>query len=102
MRRDRLHALRAQAQSRATLETLAAIKNPPAVFAGQANIAHGPQQVNNLRPRSRDDNPGPIEVLEAELLEGYGERVDTEAARAAVAGNLDLAPVGTRNRSEDA
>ncbi|MDQ3581321.1 MAG: hypothetical protein M3495_06785 [Pseudomonadota bacterium] len=25
----------------------ATIKNPPAVFARQANIAHGPQQVNN-------------------------------------------------------
>ena len=71
------------------------------VFAGQANIAHGPQQVNNLSQSARDDNPGPIEVLEAELLEGYGERMDTEAPRAAVAGNLDLAPMGTRNRSED-
>ena len=42
------HALRAQAQCRATLETLAAIKNPPNVaFVKQANIANGPQQVNN-------------------------------------------------------
>lgn len=40
-------ALKAQGQCRATLETLAAIKNPPIVFARQANIAHGPQQVNN-------------------------------------------------------
>jgi hypothetical protein len=40
-------ALKAQGQCRATLETLAAIKNPPVVFARQANIAHGPQQVNN-------------------------------------------------------
>lgn len=39
-------ALKAQSQCRATLETLAAIKNPP-IFAKQANIAHGPQQVNN-------------------------------------------------------
>jgi hypothetical protein len=30
-----------------TLETLATIKNPPVVFARQANIAQGPQQVNN-------------------------------------------------------
>jgi hypothetical protein len=34
-------ALRAQSQCRATLETLAAIKNPPVAFANQANIAHG-------------------------------------------------------------
>src|SRR5204862_5263051 len=40
-------ALRAQGQCRATLETLAVIKNPPTVFAKQANIAAGPQQVNN-------------------------------------------------------
>jgi hypothetical protein len=40
--------LKAQAQCRATLETLAAIKNPPVVFARQANINHGgQQQVNN-------------------------------------------------------
>lgn len=40
-------ALRAQSQCRATLETLAAIKNPPVVYARQANIASGHQQVNN-------------------------------------------------------
>jgi hypothetical protein len=32
---------------RMTLESLATIKNPPVVYARQANIAHGPQQVNN-------------------------------------------------------
>ena len=49
--------LRAQSQCRATLETLAAIKNPSSVaFVRQANIAHGPQQVNNgrRRPRARE------------------------------------------------
>lgn len=40
-------ALKAQSQCRATLETLAAIKNPPIVYARQANIAGGHQQVNN-------------------------------------------------------
>lgn len=41
-------ALKAQAQCRATLETLAEIKNPrPVAFVKQANIANGPQQVNN-------------------------------------------------------
>lgn len=41
-------ALKAQSQCRATLETLAEIKNPhPVAFVQQANIAHGPQQVNN-------------------------------------------------------
>jgi hypothetical protein len=40
-------ALKAQSQSRATLESLANMKAPRVVFANQANIAHGPQQVNN-------------------------------------------------------
>jgi len=40
-------ALRAQSQCRATLETLATIKNPPVVYAKQANISQGHQQVNN-------------------------------------------------------
>src|SRR5512135_1761772 len=44
-------ALKAQSQCRATLETLAAIKNPqPVAFVRQANIAAGPQQVNNGVP----------------------------------------------------
>jgi len=41
-------ALKAQAQCRSTLEALAEVKNPRAVaFVKQANIAHGPQQINN-------------------------------------------------------
>ncbi len=41
-------ALKAQGQCRATVQTLAEIKNPrPVAFVKQANIAHGPQQVNN-------------------------------------------------------
>lgn len=42
---------------RAPRETLAAIKNPaPVTFVRQANVAHGPQQVNN-------DPPPPAEYL---------------------------------------
>jgi hypothetical protein len=63
--------LKAQSQCRATLETLAAIKNPPPVtFVRQANVAHGPQQVNNAaRPvtdasRARESESQPNELLE--------------------------------------
>lgn len=65
-------ALKAQAQCRATLETLATIKAGPVVIARQANIAHGPQQVNNgvsvpVREGSRaGDNSG---QMQSELLE---------------------------------
>lgn len=40
-------ALKAQGKCRATREALTAIKNPPVIFARQANIAHEPQQVSN-------------------------------------------------------
>lgn len=41
-------ALKAQAQSRATITALGELKNPRhATIVKQANIAHGPQQVNN-------------------------------------------------------
>ena len=43
-------ALKAQSQCRATLEALVAIKNPPVIFARQANIANGHQQINNTVP----------------------------------------------------
>lgn len=50
-------ALKAQAQCRATLEALAEIKNPRSVaFVRQANVAHGPQQVNNAPQASRAEN----------------------------------------------
>lgn len=76
-------ALKAQGQCRATLETLATIKNPPVVFARQANIAHGPQQVNNgLEPNARARAGNPNQT--SELLESqHGERLDPRATGAA-------------------
>ena len=59
-------ALKAQSQSRATNETLAAIKNPPVVYARQANFAAGHQQVNNSGEPSRARE---IENLPSKLLE---------------------------------
>jgi len=62
-------ALKAQAQCRATLETLATIKAGPVVIARQANIAHGPQQVNNgVSSTVRADARGTIESSRNELL----------------------------------
>lgn len=54
-------AMKAQNQCRMTVETLSAIKNPPVVFAKQANIAHGHQQVNNsvaAPVRTENEIPG--------------------------------------------
>jgi hypothetical protein len=90
--------LKAQGQSRATLETLAVIKNPPTVFARQANIAHGPQQVNNGVSLARAGNS---ESEPNELLEAHGERLDVGAAGAAVIGDPALAAVGAIHRAAD-
>lgn len=61
-------ALKAQSQCRANIETLALLKNPPsAVFAKQANIAHGPQQVNNgpaSTSRTRESETGQSRLLQ--------------------------------------
>ncbi len=60
-------AFKAQNQCRMTLETLATIKNPPIIYAKQANINHGNQQVNN-----GSSTPSHVEKTETsrnELLE---------------------------------
>ena len=68
-------ALKAQAQARSTLEALAEIRNPrPVMFAKQANVTSGNQQINNgTMPDGREiragshaeENPS----LQNELLE---------------------------------
>ena len=93
-------ALRAQSQCRATLETLAAIKNPPVVFAKQANIAHGHQQVNNGEPsataRAGENANAPNKLLEAP--HDKPEWMDAGKAATAAAGNPPMATVATLNR----
>jgi hypothetical protein len=93
-------ALKAQSQCRATLESLATIKNPPVLFAKQANIAAGPQQVNNGIPapsRAREFEKG-----QSKLLEGQdGERLDTRTASAAVDADPQLAALGEIHGAED-
>ena len=85
-------ALKAQNQCRATLETLAAIKNPPVVYARQANFAAGPQQVNNGVPT----HAGKIGNQPNELLEAKheGERLDLGTAGSAEGGSHALEAVG--------
>jgi hypothetical protein len=92
-------ALRAQGQCRATCETLATIKNPPTVFARQANITNGLQQVNvnnGLAP-ARTLSGAPNRLLEAQH-----ERVGLEPASATAAGDSAMAPVGALDRPADA
>lgn len=102
-------AFKAQGQSRATMETLAAIKNPPVVFARQANINNGgQQQVNNGTPtpaseqytqagaHAQETASGRIELLE-ESTHGRTQ-LDTRATAAAGRTHPSLEPVGAINR----
>jgi len=65
-------ALKAQSQCRATLETLAAVKNPqPVAFVRQANIAAGPQQINNsMAPPAGASCARETEIRQSKLSEG--------------------------------
>lgn len=92
-------ALKAQGQCRATAETLALMKNPP-VFARQANIASGPQQVNNVL----NSGPARAEISESvpnKLLEAH-ERLDGCTTEAARDRDSTMAAVGTVHRPQDA
>jgi hypothetical protein len=92
-------ALKAQSQCRTTLETLAAIKNPPVVYAKQANIANGPQQVNNGLPSQTSVQAG-NSFQQTKLLEAShgGTHLDTGAARTAATSNHALEAMGAINR----
>jgi hypothetical protein len=107
-------ALKAQNQCRMTLETLATLKNPPVVFAKQANIHHGgQQQVNNGAGPGQSVNPAPARAFsgagahaanskpdQPELLEASdGQRLDTRATSKAGRTDPQLAPVGKVHRA---
>jgi len=91
-------ALKAQNQCRMTLETLAAIKNPPVVYARQANFANGPQQVNNgVIPHAAKNETALNGLLEGKHDEC--ERMDGGAPGQAIGSNPTLAAMGTINRA---
>lgn len=91
-------ALRAQNQSRMTAETISRIQNPPTLaIVGQANIANGPQQVNNgaAPVRARE-----TEIQRTELLEeSSGQRLDTRAPSTAGRADPELETVGAIDRA---
>jgi hypothetical protein len=80
------------------------LKNPPIVFAKQANISAGHQQINNHSSAAsaspaRKSESAPNKLLEAE--HGPGERLDDEAAGTPAGGDPQLAPVGAVDRTEE-
>ena len=91
-------AFKAQSQCRATLETLASIKNPPVVFAKQANMTTGPMQVNNgtVTPRTQEK-----EIEQSKLLEmQHGNYLDTPTAGATVGSYQEVEAVGAIHGAE--
>jgi len=91
-------ALKAQNQCRSTLETLAAIKNPPVIFAKQANINHGNgnQQVNNGTPAANATRTEKTINQQSELLEvNHGSKtMDSGATGETIPTNSAMATVG--------
>lgn len=105
-------ALKAQAQSRATISALVELKYPrQATFIKQANVAHGPQQVNNgaepcgglrtpnARTHTRTEQTKP---KHPELLEQrHGERLDTGKTSATSRADPNMETVGEVHRPKD-
>ena len=94
-------ALRAQNQSRATLETLATIKNPPVIYAKQVNQTTGPQQINNAATAPAH---GPESEIEQSQLAGGSNELLPDTRASALDGRIGpaLATVEALNRTEDA
>lgn len=94
-------ALRAQSQCRATLETLATIKNPPIIYAKQANVTSGPQQINNGTVESTHAQE--IRNEQTQLSGGIHELLpDTRASGKACRVNPALEALGEIDRAKDA
>jgi hypothetical protein len=92
-------ALRAQSQCRATLETLATIKNPPIVYARQANVTTGPQQINN--GTAAPTQAREIKTEQPQLMRGdHGDWMDTGTAGAAIGSDPEMATLGKIDRAE--
>lgn len=98
-------ALKAQAQSRATIQTLIELKFPRQVaFVKQANIAHGHQQINNGTPSQAPSHASNTDAnLKNELLEApdgkLGKGLDNGTTRQATRRNSTVATVEKSNRT---
>jgi hypothetical protein len=92
-------AFKAQGQCRSTLETLAAIKNPPVIYAKQANISNGHQQINNGMPK-----PHAVEIKNQpnELLTELPDApLDTRRTSKTIGADSTLEALGEIDRCEN-
>lgn len=98
-------ALKAQSQCRATISTLVDLKNPrQATFVKQANIAHGPQQVNNgegptgSESRARKSGKPQNKLLAQEPQDG-STYLDNGAATTPARPDREMASLGKIDRT---
>lgn len=101
-------ALKAQAQSRATIQAVIDLKFPrQATFVKQANIAHGPQQVNNGQAiggdnvRALENQTEQIELLEGATHVGGTHtttHMDARASAEAARGDPEVEAVAASHR----
>ena len=84
-------AFKAQSQCRSTLQSLSDIKNPSIVYAKQANITNGNQQINNgvTAPRTQENKNNSNELLE----HTHGKRLDTRAKSETIGAYSELEAV---------
>ena len=102
-------ALKAQAQCARTIEVIATMKNPPVIFAKQANISNGNQQVNNGSVQNNKTTDVPTHAGETvnqsnELLEvDHGSTtMDFRAETAASGKDKAVSALDTIDRGYDA
>ena len=91
-------ALKSQSQCARTIEVLAAMKNPPVVFAKQANISHGLQQVNNGIQQATPTHAEKTIILHTELLEvnNGSEKMDSRATQTTIPNDKAMATMATQ------
>lgn len=96
-------ALKAQAQYARTIEVLANIKNPPIVYAKQANIANGHQQINNGVPQVENPHAhAEKQNQQNELLSGnLNETMDIRGTATPSPVNQTVEAVGAKHRRKD-
>ena len=98
-------ALKAQQQCRATVETLADVKNPrSATFVKQQNNANHQQVNNGAGPPMKDirtEESDKLCMTNKLLEQQHGERLDTRAAGTASGINPDMATVEAVHRPQN-
>ncbi len=96
-------ALRAQNQSRATIQTLLESRNPRVFINHQANVSNGPQQVNNQLSHAGAPMKAPIAQIELSpnLEQNYDLCANDRTPIAAIAANTRHTAVETLDRAED-